>query len=457
MGVHDIPDAIQWHDGLLLTAQHFQQLSSRHEALVQYSTSLVSPFCWGIRRLTHDALSLPAGIFRVTELEGLMPDGLLVAHGLQSSHRDHLLEVDLAKHAKDGMHRGLMVHVAVEASGNANGNRYQSFKGASADGVTAERPWEIRPLKPELKLIVAERISAEYMGFPLARVIKNKEGAFALDDKFIPPFLRLPFLTATGRASADSIERLAETCSEVAEHVRKRAIYVVDAEKNAAEVSTRDDPTTKSLLLSLVGSLPYFEAVLKTGVAHPYNVYLALCSMAGQVAVLGTEMVPPAFNPYNHDDLYSTFTPIIDFIKTTVDRAFPVKYKTFPFQYLDGVYQLHFDGPWTKKRLAIGIKGQRGIPDEDVIKWGESCLIGSQSKIQPMREKRIKGAGRTLVTRVGDIVPAKGTALFSLNAIEVDDAGGSFIEPDKVLQILNLEGERPAEIVLHVADKLMSD
>src|SRR5712692_2660396 len=74
MNAHDIPDAIQWHEGLLLTPQHFQQLSSRHEALVQYSTSLVAPFCWGVRRFDHHAISLPAGKLRVLELEGVMPD-----------------------------------------------------------------------------------------------------------------------------------------------------------------------------------------------------------------------------------------------------------------------------------------------------------------------------------------------------------------------------------------------
>jgi type VI secretion system protein ImpJ len=30
-----IPDLIQWHEGLLLTPQHFQQLSSRVEWLIQ--------------------------------------------------------------------------------------------------------------------------------------------------------------------------------------------------------------------------------------------------------------------------------------------------------------------------------------------------------------------------------------------------------------------------------------
>src|SRR6185295_10332878 len=128
---HDIPDAIQWHEGLLLTPQHFQQLSSRHEALVQYGTSMAAPFCWGIRRFKHDPISLPTGKLRVQELEGIMPDGLVVSHGLHGAGRDNVLEVDLKEQSLND--RGLTVHLAVAArqGGDSNGDlrRYESFKG----------------------------------------------------------------------------------------------------------------------------------------------------------------------------------------------------------------------------------------------------------------------------------------------------------------------------------------
>ena len=81
MNAYEIPDAIQWIEGLLLTPQHFQQLSSRHEALVQYGTSMVAPFYWGIRRFNHQPISLTPGKFQVLQLEAVMPDGLVVSAG----------------------------------------------------------------------------------------------------------------------------------------------------------------------------------------------------------------------------------------------------------------------------------------------------------------------------------------------------------------------------------------
>ncbi len=115
MNAYEIPDAIQWHEGLLLTPQHFQQLSSRHEALVQYGTSLFAPFCWGVRRFKHHAISLPAGKLRVLELEAVMPDGLVVVHGLHDTGRDEVLEIDLSAQAEEIGDRGALVQLVVAA------------------------------------------------------------------------------------------------------------------------------------------------------------------------------------------------------------------------------------------------------------------------------------------------------------------------------------------------------
>src|SRR5215213_11718293 len=122
MNAYEIPDAIQWHEGLLLTPQHLQQMSSRHEALVQYGNLLVSPFCWGVRRFRHHAISLPSGKLKVLELEAVMPDGLVVVHGLHESGRDDVLEVDLSAQAESIGTRGVLVQLAVAARQNGNSN-----------------------------------------------------------------------------------------------------------------------------------------------------------------------------------------------------------------------------------------------------------------------------------------------------------------------------------------------
>lgn len=449
MKAHEIPDAIQWYEGLLLTPQHFQQLSSRHEALVQYTTSLIEPFCWGLSHFKHHAISLPAGKLQVLELEGVMPDGLVVSH--QSDTAENQLEIDLTKYADQMTYQSVTVYLAVAArhgySSNGDAQRYGPFKSTLVpDEVSGGKPREIYRLKPRLNLLVADSLPSKYVGFPLVKVI-NRDSCFALDDEFIPPVLTVPVKLTAGDPPVAAAQRLADMCSQTVQRVRKRAMYLADEQRiDREQTRTRDEATIRNLMLSLVGCLPQIEAVLKTGFAHPITVYLALCGMAGQLAMMGVEMVPPNFSPYNHNDLYGTFKPVLEFINRTLDQGIPLSYKSFPFQYREGVFELHFDGSWMNKRLAIAIKSPRGMLESEVIRWGETCLIGSQTRIELMRKNRMSGARREYVNRVGDIVPTKGVALFSLT---VDP---NFIEPEVVLQIVNQEGLRPSEILLHVMD-----
>ena len=82
------------------------------------------------------------------------------------------------------------------------------------------------------------------------------------------------------------------------------------------------------------------------------------------------------------------------------------------------------------------------------VAWGDECLIGSQSVIHTLRERRILGAIRQYVDRDQDLVPARGVILFTLRP----DA--EFIRPGEPLQILNYNQRsgsvRPLEIVLFV-------
>jgi type VI secretion system protein ImpJ len=455
MNAYEIPDAIQWIEGLLLTPQHFQQLSSRHEALVQYGTSMVAPFCWGIRRFNHQPISLTPGKFQVLQLEAVMPDGLVVVHGLPDANRDGVLEIDLSKQAEQIGDRGVLIYVTVarrhHGTSNGESSRYRAFDGEPvADEISGTKARTIQRLKPHLTLHAGELPPSDCVGFPLARVA-YRNSSFVLDETFIPPLLAVPVSAAAADLTSAGAQRLGEMCAQLALRVRKRAMYLADEARNPRAGSRfGNDVAARSVMLSLAGALPQFEAVLQTGCTHPFQVYVALCALAGQIATLGTDMVPRSFDAYKHNDLYATFQPVIEFFDRAMDLGVPVAYKSFLFNYNagaynDGAYELRFESTWMKKKLALGIKGERGMTEADVVQWGENCLIGSQSTIEQLRSKRIRGALRKHEPAV-DIVTPKGVELFSLIVDE------SFVEPEKLLQIVNFEGPRPYEIVLYVMD-----
>src|SRR5262245_10841696 len=112
MQASEIPAAVQWHEGMLLAPQHFQQLAWRQEALLHYHTLAAAPFYWGVRHVRVDPVLLLSGTLRVVELEALMPDGLLVTH---APHVAEGLEIDLTLYTEVIRQAAVTVHLAVPA------------------------------------------------------------------------------------------------------------------------------------------------------------------------------------------------------------------------------------------------------------------------------------------------------------------------------------------------------
>lgn len=71
-----ISSAIQWHDGMLIGPQHFQEAFFRSEDLIHYYAKNLSPYAYGITKIKVDDSAFTTGAFRIEEVEGIFPDGL---------------------------------------------------------------------------------------------------------------------------------------------------------------------------------------------------------------------------------------------------------------------------------------------------------------------------------------------------------------------------------------------
>jgi type VI secretion system protein ImpJ len=432
-----IPEAIQWHEGMMLAPQHLQQLSQRNESLVHYYLHTIAPVFWGIRQLEIDEKLLTTGTFRVIKLEAIMPDGLVVSH--QAGHGS-----DLQLVLQNVQQQPVTIHLAVPArsliSTKGDLPRYYSVEGDPVvDESTGEGEVTIPRLKPQVRLFAGDVPPAKLVSFPLAKVQYRNE-AFSLTE-FIPPATIVPLAS-----------QIWEMCSFTAAKIRERALFL--SEQVRSPGSAGKIPLlleTKSRIQNLVTGLPQFEAVMNTGVAHPFELYKAFCVLAGNLAGLGYSMVPPVFAAYNHNDLHASFTQLQEFAFAMMEEGIPESYIAIPFQLVKKTFSLVFDSEWKDRRLFLAMRGQSGMSEKDVVAWGEQCRIGSESFMRSMREKRVLGAARQLVQSYESLVPARGVILFAL------DYDPQFIKPDEALQVVNdseAAGLHPAEIILYVKNTM---
>lgn len=446
MKADEIPDSIDWHEGLLLTPQHFQQLARRHESLLQYNAATVAPFYWGIRHLRIEETNLFRGLVQIKHIEAVMPDGLLISYREGGDQQaDHGLQVNLSE-VEEIKRRRMKVYLAVAPQSTrlslGEHSRYESYEGDPvADEYNGEGSVRMRRLKPHLRLIVADAPPQETVNLPLLEVEYKSDNYYQTD--FIPPLLLMISDKRAGRHA-----QLGSDCVDVAERVRNKVLELAgQAEAQTQGGVMKVDLETRSWIRSLAAALPHLEAMLGTEASHPFPIYLALCSMAGNLAAVGPKLIPDK-PVYKHYDLRRTFQPVIEFIDQAIQQVLNSSFSPHLFTYHDEVFDLKFEEHWMNKRLVLSFRGRPGVSTDELIQWGEECLIGSRKHLPSMRQRRVLGARRHHIKRDGDLIPSRDVVLFSLKA------DPEFIEKDDVLQILNRsthrDAARPVEIILYV-------
>jgi len=398
-----IPDLIQWHEGLLLTPQHFQQLSSRVESLIQALPAWYVPFYWGVRSFDYDPTDFTAGILTVRTLDAVMPDGLHVSVG-----GDQELQLDLRPLTPVLRQSPTLVHLAMPlANGHPQSvqHRFSSYEGeAVVDETTGEGSVSIPRLRPQLSLIAGHQPPARFTSFPLIEV--RCEGETFLPTPFTPPSLHVTSSSGLGRK-----------CAEVAETLRTKAMEL--AERAILAPQSPFAAEARAQLHALVNALPSFEAVLRTEAAHPCTLYVEACRLAGQVAILSRGLLPPVFPAYVHNDPRKSFDHVLHFIAQAVEEGVPDTVRRFAFEQDDEAFRLTADPAWTGafalgsfSRIVLAVRSDADA--EKVVTWGENCVIGGINAIASLLNRRVLGLKRLHAEHIGELRPPRGMHLFEL-------------------------------------------
>lgn len=437
--VRVLPDAVLWHEGMLLAPQHFQQSDLRGEELLHYRLLAAAPFAWGVRRLRVDRGLLAQGTFRITELEAVLPDGIVAT---VRADRDRPLQASLADHEEAARRGELTVHLAVPAARSegepfAGGlTRFDRIEGELVpDDNTGDGEISIPRLRPRLTLIAGPAAPDKYVSLPLARP-EFRDGAFA-PGAFIPPLLAVD-------PAAEPSAPLAARCARTAGRMREKALFFAD--RLAARPGDAAAAELRSAVRALVAPLPRLDALVTVRMASPLDLYLALCDTAGVLAGLEGR-VPPAFAPYDHLDLNATFTPVLAFCDGVLD-ARQEAFTGLPFEWIDGRFQATPPAfPPAGQPLLVGVRAG-AVGDPAAATWMDECRIASASRMASLLDRRIRGAVRRRVQPTGDLALAAGAGV-ALYAVEADP---EFITPGEPLQLALPEAEhrgRPDELVLY--------
>lgn len=440
-------EPIQWSEGMLLSAQHFQQNDIYWHQQLAHRIHCSRPYAWGLWDLELNDSNLRQGRVCVTRLEALLPDGLAIQYPANIEDND-LAPLEVADHpALRGPNGRLTVHLAVPkrmrgaASDHSDLRRYKPVPGGTAlDENTGSSEIELERLRACLMLLPADEVTGGHEHIPLLEIERvGKE--FALS-RYHPPLLRAKAASFLGDGSV--LSQLDQLLRKLVNHASGQA----------------GDAEGQRLVYALTAALPPLHIMVQSGEAHPFDLYISLASLLGQVAQISTSPLS-AMNtiPYHHDDVRPGFEEMLLIIGALVQRV-RIGHQTRAFKRVEpGVFEIDLADDWNIDNLYVEL---RGNDRRRLEKWLHDAHIGDAESHPQLHRRRLPGAGRQIARDdLSRRLPvAEDGVLFSLiNILQPDDNGLplALIKAGSRLRISGpANGSCPNEMVLYyrlVADE----
>jgi type VI secretion system protein ImpJ len=463
-------EALMWHDGLLLAPLHFQTLTRRQEELVTYHVRSAAPYAWGVRELTLAVDGLTETGLSVARLEAVMPDGLLVTR--DDAHAPLTLKLSDAviEHLRAPGAR-CVIHLVVPC-GTADGMRLQPFVPNMAPH-TGELPQVALSVgRPKASLVAdLDLLPGAQVSLPLLQL--KFENQLLEVTPYLPPLLDIHLAPLNGSPT------LCQRAKELYQRLDNTALQLAAV---AAECGDRlRSLELREKLRCVACAMPLLDGTLGLQRATPVQLYLALCSVLGSVAMLRklSEAAPRA-PVYEHENPGKTFDVLFASIEAHIDTV-KRRYTEQAFERTAQGFSLFLGRDmlpgWSASSLLANggaplqvlLVGLRGITPEQAEQWMAGAIICSGSQLDDVRERRVRGAQRYRIHADGGLVllaaqpdPLSAAPGYQIDTEGLRTAGTALfaIVPDWALvragQTLILEtagGAMPDTAVLLVAAK----
>ena len=434
-----LSNRIQWHEGMLLTPQHFQQEGARIDALLAWQSMATQPYGWGARSFVIDEALLTTGLLRVLAIDAILPNGMAVTFDCEQS-QGLSLELDLSAWSSAMEQQDLSVYLVVGKTRSLREpGQPTMFRGIESelveDEVSQALAADLPRMAINLSLAAGAVPSAAYTYLRLMTLRKDNEIVRRGDA--IPAMLEVP-------ASSDVRQR----AQLLAAHMRSKAVFL--ARQTALPSSRLEDRLNileqKARLSSLILNLPVLEALLRLSVVQPVPLYLALCAQLGPLATLRPGAVPLLPPVYDHADTYAAFDVVLNALSDLVEEV-SQEWKTCTFGFDGHVFSLAMQPEWVGARLVVGLRGQ---PERELTQWMSGAIVGSKTMWTSLSDRRVLGAARWRIDDAPEL-GLRASSGYTLFSVEVSD---SFIVADQDLLISNvnesLQAQRPQEVVLFI-------
>ena len=439
---------VLWSEGMFLRTQHFQQFERYLDARAENGLRWLNPFGYGFVDLEVDEGLLRTGTVALSRATGILPDGTMFD---APGRDDHPRPLEVPSSFRNGLvHLALPIRRAgaFDAKLAADGSQPLRWIGHEVEvadtiaGSDGSAPITVGKL--DLALIDDRQELAGYVTLAVARVVERRaDGSVVLDKNYVPTSM-----------SCDVSAKLRGYLAEMRGLLQHRGAAIAGRLGDAGGKSIAE--ITDFLILMLVNrNETLFRHLGARAGLHPEAFYEALLGLAGELATFtetGSNR-PPAFAPYDHNDLQATFDPVVDFLRDALSAVF--EQTAIPIPLEDRAYGIRVARIADRSLFAdcTFVLAATSSIDADILRQNmpKRTKIGSVERIRDLVNLQLGGAPiRPLQAEPRQIPFRAGMVYFEINASAddwrlVERSGGAAIHvsgdvPDLALELWAIRG-----------------
>jgi len=372
-----------WTQGMLVCPQHMQQQDLYHEQSLDARIRYVSPAPWGVSSISIDLAELQSGSIQLSSFRGVLPDGTIAEFDLRSEARPAARSIsssDLPP-ARKSLSLYLGIKLLQESVANVSKDedpierRYRSNSRPVYDLVTA-RDREIHVCVPHFTLLLETDRRDEYSTLKIAEIVRSESGHFSLSESYIPPLLAIQGSPVLASALRDLVSQLI---------ARRRGL--VDEQVSQGRLrSVRQSDLYKALFIqALDTSLPLLRGGIRDDTTPPHVIHQALGQLCGALCYPTGHGDPTNFPTYSHQDLRSSFEPLLALAQHQVRKQFAQTFIEFELVRTATHWLAQDQGLALCPELYVAVRaeGERATVKEAILAGTKAASLGRLKLILP--------------------------------------------------------------------------
>ncbi len=400
---------VHWYEGLFLRPHHFQAAERHWNEAQETSQRWDHPYGYGLKSLKFSQQALANHQFQIDHLQARMPDGTLVNLEFgqppdRLNLKDGLTEAQpLMTELSEGFEKEstIRIYLAIAKLKLGRGNvdqgdsveatRYRTAHLELQDETHGGNDQELEFRALDVRLLLSTQDLTGYELCPIAQVRRSGEGDSQprLDPGYIPPVIAIDAWPGLGRDIIRAVyDMIGQKVEVLTQQILSRGIGLESNEPGDAD---------RILMLSQLNSAFTTLGVMAfaQGV-HPYEAYVELCRVVGQLSIFGDQRRAEEVPPYDHEDLARIFTLIKARIEMLLNSVRSYKYEQRYFVGVGLGMQVSLEPRWFNSdwKWYIGVyKGELTEQEcRDLLSAGHlDWKLGSSRQVEFLFSHRAEG------------------------------------------------------------------